>query len=43
MKISIKDEAALPDFSSHELTRKYFENKYGDRFIMMNSEMIVGM
>lgn len=43
MKISRKAEAELPDFSSHELARKYFKNKYGDRFIMMNSEMIDGM
>ncbi|MFJ7936894.1 hypothetical protein [Sporosarcina sp. NPDC096371] len=40
MKISRNDEANLPDFSSHDEARKYFKNQYGDRFVMMSSEMI---
>ncbi len=43
MKISRNDEAELPDFSNHELARKYFKNKYGDRFVMASSEIIDGM
>lgn len=43
MKISRNDEAALPDFSSHEMARKYFKNKYGNHFVMTDSEVIDGM
>lgn len=43
MKISRNEEANLPDFSSHEMARKYFKNKYGDRFVMTNSEILDGM
>lgn len=43
MKISRNNEAALPDFSSHEMARKYFKNKYGDLFVMTDSEVIDGM
>jgi len=40
MKISRKAEAELPNFSSHDEARKHFKNKYGQRFVMMSSEII---
>lgn len=40
MKISRNAEAKLPNFSSHDKAREYFKNKYGQRFIMMHSEII---
>lgn len=42
MKISRQAEAELPDFPSHDEARKYFKNKYGQRFVMMSSEIIDG-
>jgi len=40
MKISRKAEAEFPKFDSHENARKFFKNKYGDSFVMANSEVI---
>ena len=40
MKISRQAEAEFPDFYNHENARKFFKNKYGDSFVMANSEMI---
>lgn len=40
MKISRQAEAEFPEFDSHENARRYFKNKYGDSFVMANSEMI---
>jgi len=42
MKISRQDEAKLPQFDNHESARKYFKNKYGNDFMMMDSEVING-
>src|SRR5690625_2124804 len=40
MKISRQSEAEFPEFDSHENARKFLKNKYGDSFVMANSEMI---
>lgn len=40
MKISRQAESEIPDFTSHELAREYFKNKYGNQFILMSSEVI---
>ena len=40
MKISRQAESEIPEFSSHELAREYFKNRYGNHFVMMSSEVI---
>lgn len=40
MKISRRAESEIPDFTSHELAREYFKNKYGNQFMLMSSEVI---
>lgn len=40
MRISRQAEAELPDFSTHEEARNYFKNKYGERFVMVSSDVI---
>lgn len=40
MKINRQAEADFPKFNSHEQARKYFKNKYGDRFVIASSEII---
>ena len=38
--ISREEEAALPDFDSHEEARNWFKEKYGKDFMMVDSELI---
>lgn len=40
MKISRQAESEIPEFTSHELAREYFKNRYGNHFVMMSSEVI---
>jgi hypothetical protein len=35
-------EANLPEFNSHDEARSYFKNKFGDSFVMMDSNVIGG-
>ena len=41
-KISRKDEETIPQFHSHEEARQWFKEKYGDDFMMTDSEEIGG-
>lgn len=41
-KYSREDEANLPSFSSHDEARKYFKEKHGSNFQMIDSEVING-
>ncbi|MBR3690723.1 MAG: hypothetical protein IKL97_06480 [Eggerthellaceae bacterium] len=39
-KISRKEEAQLPEFSSHAEARKHFVGKYGDNFVAVDSFIV---
>jgi len=41
-KITRREEADLPSFNSHEEARAYFKDRYGNDFIMVGSEKIMG-
>lgn len=40
--ISREEEAAFPDFNSHDEARAFFKSKYGDRFQMTGADIIDG-
>ena len=40
MRISRQAEAELPGFMSHEEAQNYLQNKYGERFVMVSSDVI---
>lgn len=40
--ISREEEHQLPDFKSHSEARKYFKDKYGDNFQLMDSDSSSG-
>lgn len=39
-KISREEESNMPEFTSHEEARKYFKERFGDDFQLINSEII---
>lgn len=41
-KITRREEAKLPSFNSHEEAKAYFKERYGDDFITVGSETIMG-
>lgn len=41
-KISREEEARIPQFDSHEEAREWFKARYGDAFMMTDSEYIGG-
>ena len=41
-KITREEEAKLPAFDSHEEARVYFKDRYGNDFILIGSETIMG-
>lgn len=41
-KISREEEARIPQFYSHEEAREWFKARYGDAFMMIDSEPIDG-
>lgn len=41
--ISRQEEAQIPEFNSHDEARAYFKEKYGNKFIMIDSTVIDGM
>jgi len=42
LKISRQAEAEIPEFNSYAEAQKYFAEKYGEKFILANIEMIDG-
>lgn len=40
MKISRQAEAEIPEFNSYAEAQKYFAMKYGEKFVLVNIEMI---
>lgn len=40
--ISREDEARIPPFDSHDEARQWFKAKYGEMFMLMDSEIIGG-